>query len=342
MNSEVDSKRKRKRSLTPSSRTSSSYSSPSRDHKSRRKDKHSKHSRSRNRSHDRSKSKSHHHHSSKDKKKKEKEKEKEKEREKEKEKEKSHKHSKKDKKHSSHSKSKSKEEKSEKSSSQEDQTNQVNMMQNSFMYQMGMNKNMFFPPIQNPMLGMQIPPMKKFDNNQPMPPLITPLIPGPVNSMQNQMNILANMSNMEGPPDKIVKDQNFLNSDEKLFETIVNHEMSMKTLFADCQFSESYLGGTLFRSVKKHVFDSSTVIFEEGKESGRSPTSKNNYIMPDENELIQQKIDDIKKKTQKINFGDLSSFVQKLLLIKQSEGTIDENMLMNNTYTQNPMEVEIK
>lgn len=339
MNTEVDSKRKRKRSLTPSSRTSSSYSSPSRDHKSRRKDKHSKHSRSRNRSHDRSKSKSHHHHSSKDKKKKEREKEKEKEREKEK----NHKHSsKKDKKHSSHSKSKSKEEKSEKSSSQEDQTNQVNMMQNSFMYQMGMNKNMFFPPIQNPMIGMQIPPMKKFDNNQPMPPLISPLIPGPVNSMQNQMNILTNMSNMEGPPDKIVKDQNFLNSDEKLFETIVNHEMSMKTLFADCQFSESYLGGTLFRSVKKHVFDSNTVIFEEGKESGRSPTSKSNYIMPDENELIQQKIDDIKKKTQKINFGDLSSFVQKLLLIKQNEGTIDESMLMNNAYTQNPMEVEAK
>ena len=317
MNSDIDTRRKRRRSPTSSS-DSSSESSYSRDHKSRRKEKHSKHhsrsrSRERERSHNRSKSKSHH----KNKKKKKKEKEKEKS---------SHKHSsKKDKKHSSHSKSKSKESKSDHSSTPDSRNE--NMIPNPMMYPMGMNKSMFFPP--NPMMGMSIPPMKKFDGTTPMPMMVNPMVPGltpPAGSL---------MPSMDGPADKIVKDQNFLNSDEKLFETIVHHEMSLKNLFADCQFSEKYLGTTLFRTIKKHIFDSNTVIFEEDKDG-----KKESDAMPGENELIQQKIEDIKKKTHKINFGDLSSCVSKLLLIKQSEGTIDNNILKNHDQTPIAMEVE--
>lgn len=319
MNSDIDTRRKRRRSPTPSS-DSSSESSYSRDHKSRRKEKHSKHhlhsrSRERERSHNRSKSKSHHH--SKDKKKKEKEKEKEKS---------SHKHSsKKDKKHSSHSKSKSKESKSDHSSTPDSRNE--NMMPNPMMYPMGMNKSMFFPP--NPMIGMSIPPMKKFNGTTPMPMMVNPMVQGltpPAGTL---------IPNLDGPADKIVKDQNFLNSDEKLFETIVHHEMSIKTLFADCQFSEKYLGTTLFKTIKKHIFDSNTVIFEEDKDG-----KKDNEGMPGENELIQQKIEDIKKKTHKINFGDLSSCVSKLLQIKQSEGSFDNNLLQNNGAPQVPVEVE--
>ena len=66
--------------------------------------------------------------------------------------------------------------------------------------------------------------------------------------------MIMGMGVNEGLNDKIVKDQNFLNSEEKLFETIVNNEMSMKNLFSDCQFSEHYLGKTLWLKMFRVVW----------------------------------------------------------------------------------------
>jgi len=59
------------------------------------------------------------------------------------------------------------------------------------------------------------------------------------------------MINDPHPPDKIVKDQNFLNSDEKLFESIVNSEMSIRNLYEDVQVSENYASTILYKTIKK-------------------------------------------------------------------------------------------
>ena len=70
------------------------------------------------------------------------------------------------------------------------------------------------------------------------------------------------------------------------------------------------------------------------KQTGKKKNMKSN----------RKKINDtnsqFQKKTHKINFGDLSSCVSKLLLIKQSEGTIDNNILKNHDQTPIAMEVE--
>lgn len=60
---------------------------------------------------------------------------------------------------------------------------------------------------------------------------------------------------MEQPTDKIVKDQNFLNSDEKLFDSIVNNEISIKSIFEQAQISEYLAGPYLYKVVKKIVHD---------------------------------------------------------------------------------------
>ena len=70
----------------------------------------------------------------------------------------------------------------------------------------------------------------------------------------NMNNMMTNMNN-ENTQDKIVKDQNFLSSDDKLFESVVNHGLCMKNVFSECQFSEKLLGSLLFKAVKKHVYD---------------------------------------------------------------------------------------
>ena len=297
MNSESDTKRKRKRSRDSSDDSDSLSDSSRSNRKSRKKEKRSHHrSRSKDRSkrdHSKSKSKSHHHHRhDKDKKKKDKDKSKDKD----KDKEKSHKKDKGDKKqsssHSSKSGSRSKSKKSEKSSSNEQQ--QVNaIMQNLCcpVGQVGQKGGYYFPPLKGA---------------QPAIPQMIPSMMGEF--MPQQMNPLP----QEGPADKIVKDQNFLNSDERLFESIINHEMSMKTLFSDCQFSENYLGTVLFRTIKKAIFDPTVSIFDE-KDSHKE--SIGDSLL--ESQVVQAKIDTLKLNYQRINFGDLSELEEKIFQMKK-------------------------
>lgn len=60
---------------------------------------------------------------------------------------------------------------------------------------------------------------------------------------------------IEQPMDKIVKDQNFLNSDEKLFESIIKNEMSVKSVFELTQVSEYLAGPYLYKVVKRILND---------------------------------------------------------------------------------------
>jgi len=69
------------------------------------------------------------------------------------------------------------------------------------------------------------------------------------------------------PPDKIVKDQNFLNSDDKLFDSIINSDMNIRSLYSDVQISETYAGTTLYKTIKKLVYDPNTVIFDSNEKS---------------------------------------------------------------------------
>ena len=61
------------------------------------------------------------------------------------------------------------------------------------------------------------------------------------------------LSNTQGEvaQDKILKDKNFLSSDDKLYEGIIYHGLSLKNVFAECQFSEKLLGSYIFRAIKK-------------------------------------------------------------------------------------------
>ena len=60
---------------------------------------------------------------------------------------------------------------------------------------------------------------------------------------------------IEQPTDKIVKDQNFLNSDEKLFESIIRNEMSVKCIFEQTQISEYLAGPYLYKILKRIVHE---------------------------------------------------------------------------------------
>ena len=115
------------------------------------------------------------------------------------------------------------------------------------------------------------------------------MVPSNLINLPPQMNNMVMGMGVNEGNDKIVKDQNFLNSEEKLFENIVNHEMSMKNLFSDCQFSEKYLGKTLYRTIKKHTYDNNIIIIDEPDDEGK------NFVMPKQSEIIQKKIEYLKK-----------------------------------------------
>lgn len=135
---------------------------------------------------------------------------------------------------------------------------------NKMMDPMMMPNYMYLPPNMPTMdarLGrapMYYPPMRGFPMGQmneraPMNPSSIPMKQEP--GLPDQ------------PTDKIVKDQNFLNSDEKLFESIVNNEIGLRNVFEDTQISEHYAGSTLYRTIKKFVHDPNTVIFETNEKS---------------------------------------------------------------------------
>lgn len=353
--SETELRRKRKRSPSLSSSSSSSSSlskSKSKKHLSR-KDKHRhrsrskeklrnrsksrsrSHSRSRSRSRlrsrdrsesrsrNRSKSRSHRGHNKK----------KRKDKDKDKESKHSHKHDRRKDKKTKESKSKSdrkekkkeKEKESRKDSKKESKNSSIQdspkSIQNTlalnshFLYPMGDKNNYMRPPPFQYQFRKQIPQPMEIPNMHPI---------------QSMSDIPKMDISTEGPTDKIVKDQNFLNSDEKLFETIVNHEMNLRSVFANCQISEYYLGSTLYKTIKKTIYDPNITIFDD-KESGK----ESQQTMPQEIEFVQKKIENIRHKANRMNYGDMSEIIAKVNLLKEAESKGVNISSSNATVTAN-------
>lgn len=181
-----------------------------------------------------------------------------------------------------------------------------------------MSQYMYYPP---PIMGtprdprMVRPPIfyPTYPNESYMRPIrhpIAPIIPAPKMAEQPQI--------LEPPPDKIVKDQNFLNSDEKLFESIVNNEINIRSIFEDAQISENYAGSTLYKTVKKILHDPNTIIFDSDKSV---KSGDNNPPLPKQNEIVTNAINSylLKNSYNKvtINMGDMSQIKEQLLNYKK-------------------------
>jgi hypothetical protein len=119
---------------------------------------------------------------------------------------------------------------------------------------------------------------------RPPMPMHTPMInPAMVKPATDSLLI-------DQPTDKIVKDQNFLNSDEKLFESIVNNEMSLRSIFEDVQISETYAGSSIFKAVKKILYEPQL----EDKISSKldDKVDSSTLIIPKPQEIVRSVIDD--------------------------------------------------
>ena len=296
--------------MNSSSEDSRSSRSRKRRHTSKSKDKKSHHHRERSR----------HHHSTKKKSKESKHRSKDSEKSKKeikKSKEKSHTHhSKHSSYHSDHSsKRKPKHSSSQSSSNPKNLTDDLSdKTEMNMIYPMPMKKNMFFPAMN--------PSQFKYPN---LPNLNHSIFPTINVQNINPMNpVMIGMNNTEGYNDKIVKDQNFLNSEEKLFDNIVSHEMSLKNLFSDCQFSEKYLGKILYRTIKKQTFDSNIVIFDESEDDAKK------FVIPKQSEFIQKKIETLKINTQKVKFEGLGNIYKKIIGERRSEIEKENNNSKSN------------
>ncbi len=109
-------------------------------------------------------------------------------------------------------------------------------------------------------------PMTNF-SRMGFPHSITPMIP--------QVKPIETIT-IEQPTDKIVKDQNFLNSDEKLFESIINNEMSIKSIFENTQISEYLAGPYMYKIIKKIVYDPQNSLENLAKSLGSIINNNNN------------------------------------------------------------------
>lgn len=58
-----------------------------------------------------------------------------------------------------------------------------------------------------------------------------------------------------GPTEKVVKDQNLLNSDDKLFDSIVANAFSLRSIFDSESISEKYCGKLIYKAIQKMVFN---------------------------------------------------------------------------------------
>ena len=263
-------------------------------------------------------SRSHHHHSSKKKSKESKHRSKDSEKSKKeikKSKEKSHAHQEHHSYRSDHS-SKGKSKNSSSSSSSNHKNYKEELSDKNNINMIYLKKNMFFPAMN--------PPQFKIQN---IPNLNHSTFPNNLMNVQNINNmnaVMMGMNNNEGFNDKIVKDQNFLNSEEKLFDNIVSNEMSLKNLFSDCQFSEKYLGKILYRTIKKQTFDSNIVIFDDNDDDGKK------FVIPKQSEFIQKKIENLKINTQKIKFEGLENIYKKIIDERRSEIEKENNNIKSN------------
>ena len=125
-------------------------------------------------------------------------------------------------------------------------------------------------------------------------------------------------NNQAESQDKILKDQNFLSSDDKLYESIIHHGLSLKNIFAECQFSEKLLGNYLFRAIKKAVYDPNIIIFKEDKNSKNKNQIDNFGIK--QIEIVESSINDIIQESEKIpKIPDTSSIFEKVLKMKENK-----------------------
>ena len=130
--------------------------------------------------------------------------------------------------------------------------------------------------------------------------------------------------------DKILRDQNFLSSDEKLYDGIAYHGLSLKNVFSECQFSEKLLGSYLFRAIKKNVFDPNTAIFDDSTKSSSSSnngTNGNNFGIK-EIEIVENNIIDIIQDKGKVpTMPDTSDIFKKVMenKLKRSGKLINNN-----------------
>ena len=129
-------------------------------------------------------------------------------------------------------------------------------------------------------------------------------------------------SQTEVSQDKILKDQNFLSSDDKLYEGIICHGLSIKNVFSECQFSEKLLENHFFRAIKKNVFDQNTIIFNDSTKvnsTNSNSTSTNNFGIK-EIEIVENNIIDIILDNEKFPIiPDTSDIFKKMLENKNKE-----------------------
>ena len=111
--------------------------------------------------------------------------------------------------------------------------------------------------------------------------------------------------------EKILKDQNFLSSDDKLYEGIIYHCLSLKNAFSECQFSEKLLGNYLFRAIKKNVYDANTNIFDE---TNKTNYANNNNLGIKEIEIVENDIIDIIQDNGKVpKIADTNDIYHKIM-----------------------------
>jgi hypothetical protein len=162
-----------------------------------------------------------------------------------------------------------------------------------------MRPPMFYPP---PYTG-------EYNVRPVRPPIPIPIIPPIAKPIEAQ--------SIEQPTDKIVKDQNFLNSDEKLFESIINNETSVRTIFEDTQISENYAGSILYKTLRKVLHDPNTVIFESyAKNSNETNSEPSKIILPKFNEVVKIAINHIRENNSfnklSVDIGDMSDIKEML------------------------------
>lgn len=81
------------------------------------------------------------------------------------------------------------------------------------------------------------------------------------------------------PAEKVVKDQNLLNSDEKLFENLINKSFCLKTIFENVMVSQSLAGKKLFKTFCKLCYNNNITLLEDSSESLDNTTSNSNKLL---------------------------------------------------------------
>ena len=102
----------------------------------------------------------------------------------------------------------------------------------------------------------------------------------------------------DGLAEKVVKDQNLLNSDDKLFENMVNNSFCLKTIFDGVSISEKHAGTTLFKAMEKLCYNNKVQIINQKKKDEQevvncpSTSCLNPELKPTTIELVRIVVND--------------------------------------------------